>query len=143
MTLAEQIDSYLASIPDPKRGDVERLHQLILRIAPSAQLWYTNGTNEQGKIVSNPQIGYGLHTTQYANGSTRDTFRVGLSANAAGISIYIFGLNDKTYLSTHYGPKIGKANVTGYCIKFKSINDIDIDVLRDSLVYGLTQSTPL
>jgi hypothetical protein len=59
-----------------------------------------------------------------------------LSANTIGISVYILGLKDKKYLAETYGKKLGKASVTGYCIKFKTLKDINIDVLEEAIQYG-------
>ncbi|HVU19927.1 MAG TPA: hypothetical protein VHE09_04290, partial [Rhizomicrobium sp.] len=58
-------------------------------------------------------------------------------ANAAGISLYIIGLKDRKYLPKTYAKKIGKATVTGYCIKFKSLKDIDTDVLAAAIREGV------
>ena len=68
---------------------------------------------------------------KYADGKTREFYQIGLSANTAGISIYIIGLDDKKYLSETYGRKLGKAKITGYCIKFRSIRDVNIDILQE------------
>ena len=83
----------------------------------------------KGKNVTN--IGYGSQVMTYANGETRPFYQVGLSANSAGISVYIMGLEDKTYLARTYGTRLGKAKVTGYCIKFRSIKDTNIDTLEE------------
>jgi len=45
------------------------------------------------------------------------------------------GLKDKTFLLKTYGKKIGKATVTGYCIKFKALKDIKLDVLKEAIKY--------
>ena len=47
------------------------------------------------------------------------------------------GIEDKKYLTNAYGKKIGKASVTGYCIKFKTLKDLNIDVLEATIQYGL------
>ena len=70
--------------------------------------------------MANPNIGYGAYTITYADGSSREFYRIGLSANTTGISVYVLGLDDKTYLARTYGDSIGKASVTGYCIKFSA-----------------------
>ena len=93
--------------------------------------------NSDGKIVANPNIEYGCYTIKYADGATREFYQIGLSANKTGISVYILGLEDKTYLANTFGKSIGKASVSGYCIRFKAINDIDIDVLQAAIRYGL------
>lgn len=137
MTVEEQIESYIASQPDPKRRDIQALHELALQVSPGCKLWFTDGKNSEGKVVANPNIGYGYYTINYADGSTREFFQVGLSANKTGISVYILGLEDKTYLAKTYGATIGKASVTGYCIKFKSLKDINVDVLKTAIRHRL------
>ena len=59
-----------------------------------------------------------------------------MSANTTGVSVYVMGIADKTYLSRTYGAALGKASVTGYCIKFKALKDIDTDVLAAAIRYG-------
>jgi hypothetical protein len=90
-----------------------------------------DGRNSEGRIVSNPNIGYGSTTIKYANGERREFYQVGVSANLSGISVYIMGLDDKKYLSETYGKKLGKAKITGYCIKFKSTKDVDIETIEE------------
>jgi hypothetical protein len=136
MSVKEQIKKYIADQPESKRGDMEELHRIILKVMPKCKLWFLDGKNSEGKIVSNPNIGYGLHTIKYADGKTREFYQVGLSANKTGISVYILGIKDKTYLAKTYGKKLGKASVTGYCIKFKALKDINADVLKDAIREG-------
>ncbi len=137
MTIFEQIQEYLDSQPEPKQSDLRALHQLILDVSPACKLWFSDGKNNDGKIVANPSIGYGSYTIKYADGTTRDFYRIGLSANKSGISVYVLGLEDKTYLAKNYGQTLGKASLTGYCIKFKAISDIDTAVLQGAVRYGL------
>ena len=139
MNVQEQIKQYIASQPDPKRNDMQALHLLILRILPACKLWFVDGKNSENKTVSNPNIGYGFYTIQYADGTTRDFFQIGLSANKTGISVYILGLKDKTYLAQTFRKKLGKASVTGYCIKFKTLKEINIDILEAAIRYGFEQ----
>jgi hypothetical protein len=136
VTIDTQIDDHIAGQPQAKRGDMHTLHTLILGISPDCRLWFDDGRNSDGKVVTNPTIGYGLHTIKYADGKTKDYFQIGLSANTTGFSVYILGLSDKTNLARTFGATIGKASVTGYCVKFKAIKDIDTDVLAATIRYG-------
>lgn len=136
MNVQEQIDEYISSQPEPKRSDLQALNSLILEIKPESKLWFLDGKNEDGKIVSNPNIGYGHYTINYADGKTRDFYQIGLSANTSGISVYILGIEDKTYLAKTYGERIGKASVTGYCIKFKSLKAINLEILKAAIRDG-------
>jgi len=131
MTVQEQIDKYISDQSDSKRVEIEDLHRIVLGISPNCKLWFLDGRNDEGKIVSNPNIGYGVQRLKYAKGETREFYRVGVSANTVGISVYIIGIEDKKYLSESYGKRLGKASITGYCIKFRYIKDINIDVLEE------------
>jgi hypothetical protein len=136
MNIQKQIKEYIASQPEPKRSDMQALNAAILRIMPACKVWFLDGKNSDGKIVSNPNIGYGHYTINYADGKTKEFFQIGLSANTTGISVYIMGIEDKTYLIKTYGKELGKASVTGYCIKFKTLNDINLKILEAAIQYG-------
>src|SRR5688572_27278295 len=110
MDIQELIEEYITSQPEPKRSDMQELHRTILEVKPACKLWFLNGKNSENKIVSNPNIGYGLHTIKYADGKTKEFYQIGISANKTGISVYILGIDDKTYLAKTYG-KIGRAHV--------------------------------
>jgi Domain of unknown function (DU1801) len=137
MKVQEQIKEYISSQPEPKRSDMQELHSLILQVLPKSKLWFLDGKDDKGKIVSNPNIGYGSYIIKYADGSTKEFYQIGLSANTTGISVYIMGIKDKTYLTKTYGKKLGKASVTGYCIKFKTLKDIKVDILLNAIVDGV------
>jgi hypothetical protein len=136
MTIEEQIEDYIAGQAGPKRDDMRALHHLILDISPDCRLWFLDGKDDDGKTLSNPNIGYGFQTIDYANGKSREFFQIGVSANTTGISIYIIGIEDKKYLSLTFGEKLGKASVTGYCIKFKSLKDLNLEVVEDMIRFG-------
>ena len=137
MNVQEQIDQYITGQSQPKSGELEDLHRRIVGMSPKSKLWFLDGRNEEGKVVSNPNIGYGSTTLRYANGQRREFYQVGVSANTTGISIYIIGLDDKWYLPDTYGKRLGKAKITGYCIKFKSTRDVDIDTLEEIIANSL------
>ena len=137
MNITAEINTYINSLPEPKRGELQELHHRILEVLPGCKLWYLDGKNSEGKIVSNPNIGYGSYTIKYANGAMREFYQIGVSANTIGISVYIMGLADKTYLAKTYGEKLGKASVTGYCIKFKTLQDINLPALEAAICYGV------
>jgi len=140
MNVQEQVKDYIAGQPELKRKDMQELHRIIQEVMPTAKLWFLDGKNSENKTVSNPNIGYGLQTIKYADGKTREFYQIGLSANTTGISVYILGIDDKKYLAKTYGAKIGKASVTGYCIKFKTLKDINIETLKAAILDGIDTS---
>ncbi len=141
MNVEKQIKNYIDSQPESKRADIETLHQCILQTLPKCKLWFLDGKDDKGKIVTNPQIGYGLQAIKYADGRAKEFYQIGISANTTGISVYIMGIEDKKYLPETYGKTIGKASVTGYCIKFKTLKNISLDTLKAAIRDGVEQTT--
>jgi len=137
MNVRGQIKEYIATQPEPKRSEMQQLHDSILKMRSGCKLWFLDGKDDKGKVVSNPNIGYGNYTMRLAGGKTREFYQIGLSANKTGISVYIMGIEDKTFLPKTYGKELGKASVTGYCIRFKTLDDINADVLEAAIRFGL------
>jgi hypothetical protein len=108
---------------------------------PECTLWFLDGKDEKGRTVSNPNIGYGVQIMKYADGKTREFYQVGISANTTGISVYILGIEDKKYLAETYGKELGKASASGYCIKFKTLKDVNIDILQTAIRHGIEQTS--
>jgi hypothetical protein len=138
MEIPDRVEAYLASQPEPKQSDLRRLHARIRAEFPACRLWFNDGTNEDGKVVANPNIGYGVYTITYADKSSREFYRIGLSANTTGISVYVLGLDDKTYLARTYGASLGAASITGYCIKFRRLSAVNDDALQAAIRDGMT-----
>ena len=143
MDVKEQILAFIINQPEKKREDLQQLHLFLQQVLPGCKLWFDSGKDAENKIVNNPTIGYGSYIIKYANGKTREFFQIGLSANTGGISVYIMGIKDKTYLAQTFGAALEKASVTGYCIKFKNLKDINIDILAAAVRYGVENSSEI
>lgn len=141
MNVQVQISDYIAAQPERKRGEMQTLHDMMLRLMPDCRLWFLDGKDESGRTVSNPNIGYGHLTMSHADGRTREFYQVGLSANTTGLSVYIMGLDDKTYLAATYGGELGKASVSGYCIKFSALRNINLAVLETAIRDGVSRTS--
>ena len=141
MNIDEQIQAYMGNQPESKGSDMQELHRMIIGLMPECKLWFLDGKDEKGRTVSNPNIGYGFRTIKSANGKNKEFYQIGISANTTGISVYILGLEDKKYLAEAYGKELGKATVTGYCIKFKTLKDVNRDVLQAAIQDGIAQTS--
>jgi len=133
MNIQEQIKELIKSQAEPKQSEMQELHNLILKLMPKCKQWYFDGKNEEGKQVAHPTIGYGNYLITYKDGSTREFFRIGLLANPTGLAIHIMGIDDRKYLMNAYGKTIGKAKVGSYGISFKSIQDINLEILKEAI----------
>jgi hypothetical protein len=67
MKVQALINEYINSQPEPKRIDLQELHRIMLEMRPGSILWFLDGKNREGKLVSNTNIGYGLSTIRYAD----------------------------------------------------------------------------
>ena len=143
MSVQKQINEYIAGQPEPKRSDMQALHDIILRVNLGCKLWFLDGKDANGKVVSNPDIGYGSRNHKYADGTISEFYQIGLSANKTGLSVYILGIEDKKFLAETYGKDLGKASVTGYCIRFKNLKDINADVLAAAIRFGFENQTKI
>ncbi len=61
MNIQYQIENYIASLPAQKQIELQDLHRKILALNPNEKLWFLDGKNADGKVVSNPNIGYGAY----------------------------------------------------------------------------------
>ncbi len=137
MQIKAQIEQFISQQAESKQQDLLTLHKLMSNILPTGKLWMEDGKNEEGKVVSNPTIGYGQQTMLLAKGKSREMFQIGISANTSGISIYLIGIRNKLDLAQEFGSKLGKAKITGYCIKFKQLADLDLSVLDEAIRLGI------
>ena len=141
MNIREQIKNYITEQPEAKAADMQTLHKRILLAMPKCKLWFLDGKDEKGKVLTNPNIGYGSYNIQYADGATKEFYQIGLSANTTGLSVYILGIKDKKHLPDTYSATLGKASITGYCIKFKKLADINIEVLEAAIKDGVSATS--
>lgn len=105
------------SQPEPRRADMHELHLHLLQVVPACKLWFLD------------------------DGTRREFYQIGLSANKTGISVYILGIEDKKYLAETYAEDLGKASVTGYCIRFKTLKDINPAILKAAILFGFENTS--
>ena len=53
--IEEEIKKYINSQPEPKRSDLQALHQRTLQVSPACKLWLNDGKNSEGKTIANHQ----------------------------------------------------------------------------------------
>lgn len=137
MEITDKITTYIDAQPDATRAELDELHDLMLSWLPNSKQWFDDGLNAEGKVVTNPTIGYGAYMHTFADKSIREVFQIGISANTRGISVYIMGIRNKLNLDEIFGERLGKAKVTGYCIAFRKLKDINLEVLEEAVRRGV------
>jgi hypothetical protein len=117
---------YLRSLPPSFRSDMEQLDTLV-----SDAMKGHPKTMWEGVMWGGEQriIGYGDYPYRTSGGRTAEWFIVGLAAQRNHISVYVNATDDDGYLAERYAKELGKVKVGRSSITFKSIADVDLDVL--------------
>lgn len=115
------IDKHIASLPDGRRDAVQAVHDTVRAAAPEleAAMW------------SEKIIAYGTYHYRYASGREGDWFPIGLANNKGYVSLYICAADEDGYLAEQNADRLGKVSVGKSCIRFKRLEDIDLDVVAE------------
>lgn len=119
-TSAESPEEYIAMIPEPRKEEVKKLHELIQKTVPSLKPHILSG-----------MIGYGTYHYRYASGREGDWALILLASQKNYISVYVCALNGEKYLAEAYKDKFPKASIGKSCIRFKKLEDIDLSILTE------------
>jgi hypothetical protein len=113
-------DEYVATVEDRRRTDVAALDALIRETAPDLE-----------RVMSGPAIGYGPFHYRYASGREGDAALIGLAANKRYLSLYVLCATEAGYLAETYRERLPKASIGKACVRFTSLANVDVDVLRE------------
>jgi uncharacterized protein YdhG (YjbR/CyaY superfamily) len=114
---------YIERLSEPRRSDIQALHDLIRETAPELE-----PTMEFG------MLGYGKYHYKYPTGREGDWMLVGLASNKNYISLYVTVPSpDGRYLAESYQDRLPKASIGKSCIRFKRLDDVDRDILAQLL----------
>ena len=131
------MQSYLQKLPRSKQQELQEFIRIVAQVAPKEKAIFYDGKDKEGKVVTNPALGFGSYLHHFSDGRVEQLYRIGISPNATGFSIYVLGLMDKEILKTRFANSLGKAKVTGYCIKFKSLKDLDEKIVLVLIKFAL------
>ena len=116
-------EEYIATLEEPRRGEIQRLHELIRATLPDLEPHMRSG-----------MIGYGEYHYRYATGREGDAAIVSLSSRKNYISLYILCTVGDRYLAETYVDRLPGASIGKSCVRFKRTGDVDMDAIRDLLV---------
>jgi Domain of unknown function (DU1801) len=111
---------YIAQVEEKRRPEIRRLHRLIRQEAPDLK-----PTMEFG------MLGYGRFHYRYATGREGHWMKIGVANNKQYISLYCCAADARGYVAERYRKRLPKANIGKSCVRFKRLDDLDEDVLRE------------
>lgn len=119
----DDVDAFLAAIPDPqRRADCMALVPLLREATGSAPRLWGNGI-----------VGFGEYHYRYASGREGDWFLAGFAPRKGDLTLYVFGLDAREPLLARLGRhRRGRA-----CLYVKRLADLDLAALRELVAGGV------
>lgn len=121
-TAAKTPADYIDLIDEPRKAQINSLHQFILKTVPKLKPFIISG-----------MIGYGKYHFKSKSGREGDWSTVALASQKNYISIYACGVKDGKYVAEAHKKDLPKADIGKSCIRIKKIEDIDLKVLATIL----------
>ena len=126
---AKSADEYIAMLNDERREQIEFLDKLIKDTVPAMERYFAFN-----------MLGYGKF--QYTNSKKEelDWPIIALASQKNYISIYVCSVDGDEYIAEKYKDDLGKVSVGKSCIRFKKLDDLNLDTLKK--VLKIAEKTP-
>jgi hypothetical protein len=115
---AGSVEEYLAMLPQERRREILALDGLIKRVAPSLKRHFAVN-----------MIGYGSFKYKNYKREIVDWPIVAVASQKNYISVYVCSIVDGRYVAEMFKDKLGKVSVGKSCIRFKKLDDVNLDGL--------------
>lgn len=113
------ISSYISAMPEDRRLTVEQIDKLIKKHAPGLKPYFASN-----------MLGYGSYSYKDCKGKENSWPIIALANQKSYISLYICASDGDQYIPEKYKDQLGKVSVGKSCIRFKKIEQLDIDTLK-------------
>lgn len=121
--MKDPVEEYIDSLEDDRKVIVQALDKLI----------QSSGLKLERKMWGPKIIGYGQYHYRYASGTEGDWFIAGLASQKNYVSLYLCAANDEGYVAEQYKEQLGKVSVGKSCIRFKKLEDLNLEILPELL----------
>lgn len=121
-TKAKTVKEYLAAVPADRRELIEFLHGFIQKSAPSLKPHFAYN-----------MLGYGSFPYKGSNGKEGVWPVVSLANQKNYVSVYVCSVVDGKYVAETHAKELGKVSVGKSCIRFKKLDDVNLDALKKVL----------
>ena len=133
MSGAEAAQAYIDGLEEPRRSELQQIHDFIRRTVPDLEPYM------YGKDL----VGYGRYQYKYATGREGEASIIGLSSRKVYISVYATGGDGELYVAERFKDQLPQADIGKSCIRFKKFDHIDFDVLGKILKESEATMEPL
>lgn len=126
---ATTVAEYMAMLPPERKQIIEAIDRVIKKEAPTLKQRFAYN-----------MLGYGNFKYKNSRGEELDWPKVSLASQKNYISLYICALQDGRYIAEQHKDELGKVSVGKSCIRFKKLEDLNIDGLKK--VIKLAEKSP-
>lgn len=121
-TTATNEKEYIELIPEPRKSEILQIDALIKKTAPSLKPTFAIN-----------MLGYGMFHYKSKSGREGNWPVVSLASQKNYISLYICAVEKDKYIAELYKDKLPKASIGKSCIRFKKVEDVDLEVIAEIL----------
>jgi uncharacterized protein YdhG (YjbR/CyaY superfamily) len=122
---ATNIKEYLASVPDERKETIVFLDKFIRKTVPKLKPHFAYNMLGYGKF---PYTNYKKEEISWPI--------IALANQKNYVSVYVCAVDNGKYVAEKHKEKLGKVSVGKSCIRFKKVEDINLDELRKVLKYA-------
>lgn len=119
---ATSIKEYIDSIDEPRKNQIIELDKFIKKTIPTLKPHFAYN-----------MLGYGSFHYKNKSGGEGDWPVVALASQKNYISVYVCAVENKRYIAETYKEKLPKTSIGKSCIRFKKLEDLDLNVLGEIL----------
>ncbi|MFO0955138.1 MAG: DUF1801 domain-containing protein [Candidatus Saccharibacteria bacterium] len=124
------VEQYIASLEDATlQNDALTIAEIMQRISGEKSQLYGYGT-----------IGFGVYKYHYESGRKGEAHTLAFYPRKGKITVYLM---DGTTRHAQLLAKLGKHMITGYCIYFKRLSDIELPILEQIIQASYDHITDL
>lgn len=117
-TTAKTPKEYIEMIDEPRKSEIVKLDKFIRKTVPKLKSFILVG-----------MIAYGVFPYKNYAGKIVDWATISLASQKNYISVYVCATTGHGYLPEKYKKELPKANIGKSCIRFKKVDDINLEVL--------------
>lgn len=122
---ATNVKEYLANVPEERKPIIDFMHDFIQKTAPSLKPHFAYN-----------MLGYGSFAYKNYKKQEMEWPIVALANQKNYVSVYICAVDDGEYIAEKHKDKLGKVSVGKSCIRFKKLEDVNLDELEEVITYA-------
>lgn len=77
---------------------------------------------------------YGPFHYRHQSGREGDWFKIGIASNKQYISLYACAADERGYVAERYRERLPRANIGKSCVRFKRLDDLPLEDLKELLL---------